>query len=314
MRKSGPGKIPNLAPRTRGRSKSASTPLDGYVAWLASQPVAELTRRTYQRRVAAYLAWLAQYPAELDASPLSDTFARDYAIRDYKRHLKTSQKAAPASVNGTLAAIDHFYRYLGLGPANVRREQLPSTSPQAIAIDEQRRFLRAVERSGRPRDTAIALVVFYTGIRLAECAALNVDDVVISARRGAVIVRAGKGDAYREVPLNTEVRQALSRWLAERAGAHPDSPTEALFLNRSGGRLSARSIHEVLARLATEAGVQLSARILRHTCLTGLVRAGNDLVMVAEIAGHRRLETTRRYSLPSTADREAAMEARRIDY
>src|SRR6266851_2813197 len=285
MRKSGPGKIPNLAPRTRGRSKSASTPLDGYVAWLASQPVAELTRRTYQRRVAAYLAWLAQYPAELDASPLSDTFARDYAIRDYKRHLKTSQKAAPASVNGKLAAID-----------------------------QQRRFLRAVERSGRPRDTAIALVVFYTGIRLAECAALNVDDVVISARRGAVIVRAGKGDAYREVPLNTEVRQALSRWLAERAGTHLDSPTEALFLNRSGGRLSARSIHEVLARLATEAGVQLSARILRHTCLTGLVRAGNDLVMVAEIAGHRRLETTRRYSLPSTADREAAMEARRIDY
>lgn len=90
--------------------------------------------------------------------------------------------------------------------------------------------------------------------------------------------------------------------------------TNALFLNRNGGRLSARSIHEVLNRLAAEARLQLSARILRHTCLTGLVRAGNDLVLVAEIAGHRRLETTRRYSLPSTADREAAMEASRVEY
>jgi integrase len=40
---------------------------------------------------------------------------------------------------------------------------------------------------------------------------------------------------------------------------------------------------------------------LRHTFVTGLVRAGNDLVLVAELAGHRRLETTRRYSLPSKA-------------
>ena len=48
--------------------------------------------------------------------------------------------------------------------------------------------------------------------------------------------------------------------------------------------------------------------------MTNLVRAGNDLVMVAEIAGHKRLETTRRYSLPSEADRQAAMEAITVDY
>ncbi len=66
--------------------------------------------------------------------------------------------------------------------------------------------------------------------------------------------------------------------------------------------------------LGRQAGLELSAHVLRHTCLTNLVRGGNDLVMVAEIAGHRRLETTRRYSLPSIADREAAMEALRVEY
>lgn len=47
--------------------------------------------------------------------------------------------------------------------------------------------------------------------------------------------------------------------------------------------------------------------ILRHTLLTNLVRKGNDLVLVAEIGGHRKLETTRRYTLPGAGDKEKAM-------
>ena len=54
--------------------------------------------------------------------------------------------------------------------------------------------------------------------------------------------------------------------------------------------------------------------MLRHTCLTNLVRQGEDLVMVAEIAGHVRIETTRRYSLPSKADRQAAMERMDVEF
>ncbi len=58
----------------------------------------------------------------------------------------------------------------------------------------------------------------------------------------------------------------------------------------------------------------MSARVLRHTCLTNLVRRGNNLVLVAEVAGHKRLETTRRYSLPSLEDRESAMEGVHVEY
>ena len=65
--------------------------------------------------------------------------------------------------------------------------------------------------------------------------------------------------------------------------------------------------------VGARAELKLSAHTLRHTCVTNLVRAGNDLVLVAELAGHRRLETTRRYSLPSEADRQAAMEALELE-
>jgi integrase/recombinase XerC len=65
----------------------------------------------------------------------------------------------------------------------------------------------------------------------------------------------------------------------------------------------------VVRRLASDAKLELSAHTLRHTALTNLVRSGADVVMVAEIGGHRRLDTTRRYSLPSEADKDAALEA-----
>jgi site-specific recombinase XerD len=53
---------------------------------------------------------------------------------------------------------------------------------------------------------------------------------------------------------------------------------------------------------------------LPHSFCTNLVRAGHDLILVAELAGHRCLDTTRRYSLPSAADKQAAIDAIAVDY
>ena len=69
----------------------------------------------------------------------------------------------------------------------------------------------------------------------------------------------------------------------------------------------------VVRNTACRADLTLSAQVLPHTCVTNLVRAGNDIVLVTELAGHRRLETTRRYSLPAAADRQAAMDNLEIE-
>lgn len=127
----------------------------------------------------------------------------------------------------------------------------------------------------------------------------------VTARRGMVRVRAGKGDTYRDVPLNSACRKALDEW----SQARPAGEVEALWLSRQGTRMSSRAIDLVIRRLAKDAGLELSAHTLRHTAVTNLIRSGADVVLVAEIAGHRRLDTTRRYSLPSAADRDAALEA-----
>ncbi len=287
--------------------------LAAYEVWLARQPLASNTRRAYLLQVRQYGAYLTTQPSQ-DGDPLHHPFARDYAVRDYKMYLKTQGKVKLASVNLALAAIDHFYLFLGLDQPRVKREDLPEQSPRSLKPEEQKAFLRAVERTPSVRDQAIGRLLFYTGLRLGECAALNVDDVRLSARKGLVVIRSGKGDTYREVPLNADVREVLKVWLKERTKRFPQISEPALFLNLKGRRLSTRAIDLVLRQLGREAKLELSAHVLRHTCLTNLVRRGNDLVLVAEVAGHKRLETTRRYSLPSLEDRENAMEGLHVEY
>jgi site-specific recombinase XerD len=285
--------------------------LEAYLSWLEGRPLAARSREAYAHQVRRYLAWLGDR-SPVDGDPLAEGDARDWAVRDYKRHLKAVERWKPASVNLALAALDSFYTQLGLGRPVVLREELSKSAPRAITEEEQRRLLRMAERA-RARDRAILVLLLYTGLRLAELVALDIDAVRFSARKGLVIVRSGKGDAYREVPLNALVRQVLEEWLAERkTKAREDDP--ALFIGRSGRRLSKRSVDDVVRGLGKDAGVSLSAHILRHTFLTRLVRRGTDLVLVAELAGHRRLETTRRYSLPSDIDRLLAVENLQIDY
>ena len=286
-----------------------------YERWLARQPLAQRTREAYAAQVRGYLAWLAG--SARGAAALVEPKARDWAVRDYKRHVKAAPRRwAPASVNQALAALDNFYRHhLSLGPPQVPREDLPRAAPRSLEVGEQRAFLRAVESCPSPRDRAIATVFFYTGIRLSELAGLDIEDVQITARRGRLTVRFGKGDAYREVPLNSACRTALGEWTKARAaqiGTIDDAPA-ALWLSRAGSRMTSRAVDMVIRRLARDAGVTMSAHTLRHTAVTNLIRSGADVVLVAEIAGHRRLDTVRKYSLPSEADKDATLEAVLVD-
>jgi len=281
--------------------------------WLAGRPLAERSRREYARNVRAYCAWLVDTPdrAGWQGDPLTDPLARDHAARDFRRYLQVERRAAASTVNLALASLDALYRCLGLGRPHVRRDKPALAGPRALDEAGQRRLLRAAEAAPiRPR--SLVILMLFTALRISETVALDVDDVRIMTRKGVLVV-IGKGDVQREVPLNALVRQVLDEWLEQRKDIAADSE-RALFVNRTGGRLSARSADRDVRLVAAAAGLELSAHTLRHTCLTALVRRGNDLVMVAELAGHQKLETTRRYTLPSAADRQRAVEDLQIDY
>lgn len=293
---------------------------------LARADLSEDSKRAYASRVRGYLDWLATGPdlaAEVD--PLADPAGRDFAIRDYRAWLKTVRKAKPATINAHLTALDHFYsEHLHLGRPAARRERISDTAPEALTEPEQRRFLRgattrgavvsvaghsplqraqAIGRGagiGPARDQAIALLLLYTGVRVEEAASLDLDDVALSARRGTVTVRAGKGrdgGALRQIPLHHAARDALRAWITARhitaRLAGWDSP--ALFVNRGGQRLSTRSLHAIIAEISLAAGLvhdagpdagksRVHPHTLRHTFATQLLRNGADVVLVADRA------------------------------
>lgn len=313
-----PGAPARTRPR-RGRApavlpESTAGAFDAYLADLSrpGSPLDADTVRGYASRVRQYLVWLggALDAGAVDGDPLADPAARDWAARDYRAHLLTVARRRPATVNAHLTAVDDFYRRAGLGPAAAKRADVPPAAPRALEGKAQTRWLRACEHAP-PRDKALALVGFYAGLRIGEIVALDVADVQISARKGRLVVRSGKGGRYREVPLHPALRTALDRHLAARAGsAGADGP--ALFLNRRGDRLSTRGAAAVLTGLAEAAGLdvgrdaEFTPHVLRHTAGTVMTRRGADIVLVAELLGHS-LETARRYALPTRKDREDAI-------
>ncbi len=230
-------------------------------------------------------------------------------MRDYRTHLQAVLKRRPATVNNALAAVDDFYLRSGLGPAKAVRVDLPTTAPRALSARAQTRYLRAVHASPSPRDQALALMPFYAGTRISETVGLDLDDVRLSARKGNLRIY-GKGERVREVPIHPQLRAALAGWLGERPDWPGAADTPALFLNQRGQRLSVRGAHDIITRIATAAALDdhITAHVLRHTFATTLVRGGTDLVTVAELLGHARLETTRGYTRPTDEDRTRALD------
>jgi len=142
----------------------------------------------------------------------------------------------------------------------VPREDLPQEAPRALTKEEQKRFLRAVVACRRSKDRAVALLLFYTGIRISECAALNEHDVSVAGRKNRIIVRSGKGDRYREIPLNAEAREALSKWISERNEKFERKNTDdAVFLNPQGKRLTTASLDLIVRKIGQSCGVAISA-------------------------------------------------------
>jgi site-specific recombinase XerD len=295
----------------------ATARLAAYTAALAEADLSAGTRNTYASRVREYLAWLATTGPADGRDPLEDPHGRDYAVRDFRTHLKAARGAKPTTVNNYIAALDHFYAYhLGLGRVSIDRERLARWAPRALDPAERKAFLRAVERCGSVRDTAICLTLYFSGLRISELAALDLRDVRLTARRTKLIVRNGKGQVYREIPgLHRTARTALEAWLEQRPTWLPHgSKNKALLLGRRGNRLAVRTLRDIVTAIAEDANIEASPHDLRHTLATMMREQGHDLTVIKEVLGHESIETTARYTIPSEAEAADALESLDVDH
>jgi site-specific recombinase XerD len=290
------------------KMSQTATLLDEFLRDLALEGVSEKTLTSYQLDLQLFSKWFETTLAE----PFSPTSVTPTDIRDYKSHLLNVEKRKPATINRKLAALKKFFAWAkakGLiedSPTDsVKGVSMQQRAPHALEKREVDKLIRTVERHGNRRDLAIVLTLRHTGVRVGELCNLTLSDVGLSERKGSLTVRSGKGGRYRVLPLNADVRKALSEYL----GIRGVKSTQSLFVGQRGAGLTSHGVELMLEKYTRFAGLEgVTPHTLRHSFAKHTLDAGTNLVAVAALLGHQRLETTAIYTTPNQRDLEQAVE------
>jgi integrase/recombinase XerC len=281
------------------------------------------TVAAYDSDISQFLAFTAEQQRksrnQLEPHDIDLTSVRLF-VTDLHRQQQTR-----SSVARKLSALRTFGRYLRregwieIDPASLavapKRE---IKVPAHLTVDEMSRLLEMPDTSeplGR-RDRAILELFYASGLRLSELVGLDVEDVNLSARMVRVM---GKGGKERLVPFNRTTEGSLRAWVKDRHALRanpksqiprlksprpgvrrprPEAPSEPLFVNFRGSRLTGRSVQRLVGRYVGECSTRfgISPHALRHSFATHLLQAGADLRAIQELLGHVQLSTTQRYT------------------
>lgn len=294
-----------MPPKTQRRtSKSPVDRLLGrFIGFLERSEHSPITIRNYVCDVDGFATWF-EGSAREGFAPDRIT-ATD--LRQFKRHLLVTRELAPASINRKFASLKSFLTWATAAgmvdrdrqPQMPKAEKVPRRGPQWLERKSQNALRRTLDRYGSASDCAVVSLLLNTGLRVGELCALTWSDVAVTARKGMVTVRRGKGGKRRLVPLNPEARNAFRTLGYGSGGARPRDRV----LKGQRGALTVRGVQLRLEKYFQLAGLEdASPHTLRHTFCKSLLDAGVSLEKVAALAGHESLETTRIYGEPSLAD------------
>jgi site-specific recombinase XerC len=285
--------------------------LDRYLVHLESERrVSPHTLRAYRRDLEDFLARVEQRrgrPAEVT----------DLNLRELRSELADLYGAVQASTLArklsSLRSFAEFLRREGTLPDNqaalVRRPRQRVRLPVALPVEDITPMIDGPGHADGPlglRDVALLEVLYGAGLRVSECAGLDLDHLAWAGDDLSLRVVGGKGGKDRIVPLGRTGALALRAWLAVRddLSAKPGDAAprtrkpQPVFLSRRGARISVRTIRELVYRrcLATGARARVGPHGLRHSFATHLLESGCDLRSIQRMLGHASLSTTQRYT------------------
>jgi len=287
--------------RRREPSEAARHALDAYLAHLRDvRRRSPHTLRNYRTDIEAFLAFLNAL----------DVPFHEAGRRLGRAHLAELRAAgvADSSVKRRATTIAAFYRWLDregweLGPEpgdSLLRLRYPKATrrlPHFLSEEEAHQLVAAPDESSSAgiRDRAILELLYGAGLRVSELAGLNLRDIDLANRQLHV---TGKGDRSRVALFGEPATLALRAYLDDARPAFVKDIQAALFVNRSGGRLSARSIQRIVRNNGMQAGISQSVHphLLRHTFATHMLEGEADLRVVQHLLGHSSADTTQIYT------------------
>lgn len=282
--------------------KTAEAFLEAYLRELSAVAGrSAYTIRNYRNDIGAFLRWCRE--RELEPLEISRQ-----AFREYLGELKVGGMVA-ASLTRRTSTVHGFYRYLQREGATERdllhgiaMPKRPRRLPKVLDPGTLARLLATPDEKTPQglRDRAMMELLYGGGLRISELVSLDTGQV--SLAEGSAIVH-GKGAKERLVLFGEPAMVSLERYLAEGrrvliAGSKRPAASPALFVNRFGGRLTARSVQALVRKYAVAAGIpaEVHPHLLRHSFATHLLDGGADLRIVQELLGHSSATTTQIYT------------------
>ncbi|MBF0542154.1 MAG: tyrosine recombinase XerC [Nitrospirae bacterium] len=220
---------------------------------------------------------------------------------------QSKKELSKTTVSRRLSVIRSFLKYLcsqdliKTNPAKiVPLPKASKTLPKFLSVDDVFTMINSIQGVGfqAARDKAILELLYSSGLRVSELVSLDIEDINLKEN---IIKVMGKGRKERLVPFGAYALNALKIYIIERLIIKNQSAgmkTEALFINRRGGRLTDRSANRIVVKFARSIGIQgsIGPHTLRHSFASHLLQAGADLRVIQEFLGHSSLSTTQKYT------------------
>jgi site-specific recombinase XerD len=266
--------------------------LQAFDDWQRVRGMGEKTRRAYGVDLGQLAEWAAG--RGLEPAALSHRDLRRFAA------VLGERGAAKSTVARKLAAIRTFYRHLlergaiDANPADlVSSPKKDSYLPHVLKPHEVVELLERIPATTPLdlRDRAMFELAYAAGLRAEELVNL---DTGSPNPDGEEVRVEGKGGRTRVVPVGEHAWRALDRYLSRGRPVLDAGESAALFLSKSGRRLSTSDVRRRLKLQARRAGV--SPHTLRHSFATHLLEGGADLRSIQELLGHSSISTTQTYT------------------
>lgn len=252
------------------------------------------TATNYRLDLIKLVGFCEKTPGLTDWNALKQTHIRQFIASEHRHGLSGK------SLHRLLSAVRSFYHYLSReklashNPAvGVSAPKTPRKLPTTLDADQLSSLLNeSSEGFLGLRDKAMMELFYSSGLRLAELADANINDIDFTTDSMTI---TGKGNKTRIVPIGGMAKSAITQWLALREAKQDQ---QALFINERGTRLSKRSIQSRVYLWGVKHGADqpLHPHLLRHSFASHLLESSSDLRGVQELLGHSNISTTQIYT------------------
>lgn len=261
--------------------------------------------RSSENTTSAYRSDLVQYQDYM-VDTLKLKSVRDITREDiikYIQHLKRKE-LSKKTISRKITAIKEFHKYLmknEIRPDNptihIDNPKTEKSLPVVLSVDEVNRMISSIdgEEPLDIRNRAMMETLYATGMRISELLDVELKDLHLGEK---YIVVIGKGNKERQVPLGEMAVISLRKYLERARLKICKKPSNLLFFNYKGEKMSRQGFFKFIKKLASDCGIEkdISPHTIRHSFATHLLEGGTDLRVVQELLGHEDISTTQIYT------------------